>query len=70
MSSAEYLVTSAQKNKAIVALALVLLAALVGGIAFAVYKYRSLSETTGRTIRLERVTTDGKTTAAAISPDG
>ncbi len=70
MSSAEYLVTSAKKNKAIVALALVILATLAGGITFAVYKYRSPVETTGRTIRLERVTTDGKTTAAAISPDG
>jgi Tol biopolymer transport system component len=70
MSSAEYLVTSAKKNKTIAIVALLILAALVGGVGFAFYRYRSPSENTARAIRLERVTTDGKTNAAAISPDG
>jgi Tol biopolymer transport system component len=70
MSSAEYLVTSAKKNKAIALLGLVVLVAIIGGIGFAVYKYRSPSENSPRAIRLERVTTDGKTSYAAISPDG
>ena len=70
MSSAEYLVTSAKKNKAIAVIALVALAAVIGGVGFAVYKYQKSSENVARAIRLERVTTDGKTNAAAISPDG
>ena len=70
MSSAEYLVDSAKKNKAVVVIAFIVLAAVIGGIGFAVYKYRPASENTSRAIRLERVTTDGKTNAAAISPDG
>jgi Tol biopolymer transport system component len=70
MSSAEYLVSSAKKNKVIAGVALLVLAAVIGGVAFIVYSYRSPSENTGRAIRLERVTTDGKTITAAISPDG
>jgi len=70
MSSAEYLVNSASKNKAVAAIALVVLVAAIAGIGFAIYKYRTPSENAARPLRLERVTTDGKTFAAAISPDG
>src|SRR5688572_20238070 len=70
MSSAEYLVNSASKNKAVAAAALLILAAAIGSIGYAVYRYSRSPENTAKAIRLERVTTEGKTTNAAISPDG
>src|SRR5215207_3936069 len=44
MSSAEYLVSGARNNKAVAAIALVVIVAAIAGIGFAVYKYRTPSE--------------------------
>jgi eukaryotic-like serine/threonine-protein kinase len=50
------------------AVGLVLLA--VGGIGFALYKYQSPEEKPAQAIKIERLTTNGKSVTAAISPDG
>ena len=70
VSSAEHILTAVGRNKGIVVFAGVVLVAILTGIGFAIYKYRSANERTAGSMRLERVTTEGKTTAAAISPDG
>jgi len=43
---------------------------LVAGLGFVIYRSKTPDSSTPRSIKLERVTTDGKTFAAAISPDG
>ncbi|MEO6334104.1 MAG: DPP IV N-terminal domain-containing protein [Pyrinomonadaceae bacterium] len=44
--------------------------AVAAGLGFIVFKYRATTETAPLSIKLEKVTTQGKTSAAAISPDG
>lgn len=61
--------SSPRKNRMLSGVAVAL--AIGGtGVGLAVYKYRTPSDMTSRSIRIERVTTDGETTTAAISPDG
>jgi len=70
MSSAEYLVRGIGQNKAGALVGLAVFVAIVFGIGFAVYKYRNATDSTPRSVKLEKLTTDGKTVSAAISPDG
>nr|MBA3353473.1 PD40 domain-containing protein [Blastocatellia bacterium] len=70
MSSAEYLVSGIKENKFGVIGAVVVLLIAIGALAISVYKYRPSSDTSPRQIKIEKLTTDGKTFNAAISPDG
>lgn len=54
---------------AIAAIAVALVAALAG-LGVVIYRYRAGSEPSPASIKLEKITTQGKTTAAGISPDG
>jgi WD40 repeat protein len=44
--------------------------ALLTGVGYLIYRYRPAAKDSPRSIKLDKVTTDGKTFAAAISPDG
>ncbi|MEP6703272.1 MAG: DPP IV N-terminal domain-containing protein [Acidobacteriota bacterium] len=44
--------------------------AVAAGLGFIVFKYRATTEIAPLSIKLDKVTTQGKTSAAAISPDG
>ncbi len=58
-----------RRSNALVAAGLVLVM-LGAGLAFVVYRYATVDRGAPLSIRLEKVTTEGKTFAAAISPDG
>ncbi|MEP6569876.1 MAG: protein kinase [Acidobacteriota bacterium] len=69
-SSAEYVIGGIKRHQrtiGVVALALLL---ATGGIVFALYKFWGKSAKTPQAIKIERLTTNGKSTDAAISPDG
>jgi Tol biopolymer transport system component len=70
MSSAEYLIRGIGQNKAVGLVAAAVFVAIVFGIGLALYKYRNASDNTPRSVKLDKLTTDGKTVSAAISPDG
>ncbi|MEO7658069.1 MAG: DPP IV N-terminal domain-containing protein [Pyrinomonadaceae bacterium] len=53
-----------------VAIATVALLLAIGGVGFAVYKFWGKSDKPPQAMKIERLTTNGKSTAAAISPDG
>ena len=57
------------RHKAAAAVTAVILVVIAAGIGFALYKYRNTADAP-RSIKLEKLTTDGKTFNAAISPDG
>ena len=58
------------RSKGLILLAAAAVVALAGGLGFVIYRYRTPDQGGPRNIRMEKVTTDGKTFAAAISPDG
>jgi len=69
-SSAEYVIGGIKRHQrtiGVVALALLL---ATGGIVFALYKLWGKSAKTPQAIKIERLTTIGKSANAAISPDG
>ena len=70
MSSAEYLIRGISKNKPVAVIAAAVFVAILFGIGFAIYKYRNGTDNTLRSIKIDKLTTDGKTFNAAISPDG
>jgi Tol biopolymer transport system component len=70
MSSAEYLIKSVSRNKAAVGIATVVLVAILVGIGYAFYKFRNQTDNTPRSIKIEKLTTDGKAESTAISPNG
>ncbi|HJS52086.1 MAG TPA: DPP IV N-terminal domain-containing protein, partial [Pyrinomonadaceae bacterium] len=70
MSSAEYLIRGISKNKSVAVIAAAVFVAILFGIGFAIYKYRNGTDNTLRSIKIDKLTTDGKTVSAAISPDG
>jgi len=57
------------RHKAGVAMATIVLVVIAAGIGFTLYQYRHAPDVP-RSIRLDKLTTDGKTVNAAISPDG
>ncbi len=73
-SSAEYLVSKFQNHKKIVVVAVLALLVVIGGVGFAFYKYgwpdKSAAPAPFQTMKIERLTTNGKATQAVISPDG
>ena len=70
VSSAEYLITSLGRNKFAAGIIGLVVVALLGGLGFVIYRSQSAPDSAPRSIRLDKVTTEGKTFAAAISPDG
>jgi serine/threonine protein kinase/Tol biopolymer transport system component len=71
-SSAEYLVSEIKRHKRGLLLALAALVVVVAGVAFGLYKWIGQRQRTAPTQALEitRLTSTGKVTTAAISPDG
>ena len=63
------MIKSVSRNKAAVGIATVVLVAILVGISYAVYKFRNETDNTPRSVKIEKLTTDGKTVSAAISPD-
>ncbi|MEO8573309.1 MAG: hypothetical protein ABI481_05015, partial [Pyrinomonadaceae bacterium] len=64
---------SLSRRKTMIAALVVALMALAGGIGFAVYKFRTPEPAVYapfQTIKIERLTSNGKATQAVISPDG
>src|SRR5687768_988255 len=57
-------------NRRYLGLALLILVLLLIGAGFVAYRYSKPAATQPRTIQVERLTTNGRATTAAISPDG
>jgi serine/threonine protein kinase len=72
VSSAEYVAGRIKNHKLAVVLALLFVAVLVVGGAFAVYRFigRGRAQTSVGAMKVTRLTSTGKATRAAISPDG
>lgn len=70
VSSAEYLVTGIRQHKFGFVLVSAIILVAISGIGFAIYKYRTVGDGAPRSIKIEKLTTEGKTRNAAISPDG
>jgi serine/threonine protein kinase len=69
-SSAEYLVSGIRSHKKSAGVVLSILVIALGALAFALYKFWGKADKTSQSIKIERLTTNGKSTDAAISPDG
>jgi eukaryotic-like serine/threonine-protein kinase len=71
-SSAEYLVSEIKRHKRGLLLAMVALVVLIAGVAFGLYKWIGQRQRTAPTqaLKITRLTSTGKATTAAISPDG
>jgi eukaryotic-like serine/threonine-protein kinase len=69
-SSAEYVVSGIRSHKRSAAIILSILILALGGIAFALYRFWGASGKPPQAIKVERLTTNGKSADAAISPDG
>ncbi len=69
-SSAEYLAGEIKRRKKLVGVVALALLVMIGGIVFALYKFWGKADKPPQAIKIERLTTNGKSTAAAISPDG
>ena len=71
-SSAEYLVSEIKRHKRGLVLALAALVVVVASVAFGLYKWIGQRQRTAptRALKITRLTSTGKATTAAISPDG
>ncbi len=69
-SSAEYLVSGIKSHKKGVGMIALALLLLIGAIGFVLYQFRGKSDKPPQAIKIERLTTNGKSSDAAISPDG
>lgn len=69
-SSAEYIAGEIKRHKRGVVIAAVVLLLTISAISFALYKFWGKSVRTPHAIKIERLTTNGKSSDAAISPDG
>jgi serine/threonine protein kinase len=69
-SSPEYLVSGIKSRKKSAAIVLSILVIVLGGVGFALYKFFGKADKPPQMIKIERLTTNGKTVDAAISPDG
>ena len=75
-SSIEYLVSEVKRHKRGVALAGALLVIVLAGVAYGIYRFNSKNQSPTKpaalfqATKMTRLTTDGKASDAAISPDG
>lgn len=69
-SSAEYLVSGIRSHKKIAAIVLSVLVIALAGVGLALYKSWGKADKAPQVIKIERLTTNGKSANAAISPDG
>ncbi len=69
-SSAEYLVSGIRSHKKSAGVVLSILVIALGALAFALYKFWGKTPNAPQAIKIERLTTNGKSANAAISPDG
>ena len=74
-SSAEYVVSEIKSHKRAVGIAVIALLLAIGGVLFALYKFGwpdkpSTPSAPFQTMKIERLTSNGKATQAVISPDG
>lgn len=69
-SSAEYLVSEIKSHQKSVTIVLVVFVVALAGLGFALYKLWSKAGKPPQAIRIEKLTTNGRSTDAAISPDG
>ena len=70
ISSAEYLAGEINRRKKLVGVVALALLLAIGGIGFGLYKFWGKADKPPQAIKIERLTTNGKSTTAAISPDG
>jgi Tol biopolymer transport system component len=70
MSNDAYPTHPGTQNRAITLVVAAGIVALIAGIGFVIYRYGTPDNNTPRSIKLEKITTEGKTFNAAISPDG
>jgi eukaryotic-like serine/threonine-protein kinase len=70
-SSAEYIVSGIKSHKKMFGAAILGLLLVIGGIVFALYKFGGKTEKAPpQALKIERLTTNGKSAGAAVSPDG
>ena len=69
-SSAEYVVSEIKRHKGFAGIAALALLLTIGGVGFALYKSWGKAAKPPQAIKIERLTTNGKSNDAAISPDG
>ena len=69
-SSAEYLLSGIKSHKKVVGIGVLALLLVIGGIGFALYKFGGQPDQPPQSVKIERLTTNGKSGDAAISPDG
>src|SRR5687767_2870400 len=61
---------SGRSKRKLLAVATIAAVLMIGGIGFALYKFWAPIDKPLRTMKIERLTTNSKSSAAAISPDG
>jgi serine/threonine protein kinase len=69
-SSAEYLTGEIKRHKKLVGVVALALLLAMGGIGFGLYKFWGKADKPPQAIKVERLTTNGKSVNVAISPDG
>jgi serine/threonine protein kinase len=71
-SSAEYLVNEIKRHKRVALFGFTLLAVFAVGLSFVLYRFigQKRSTSSGRALKVTRLTSTGKVSVAAISPDG
>jgi serine/threonine protein kinase/tricorn protease-like protein len=72
-SSAEYIFDEIKRHKTVTSVVVALLALVVAGIGYGIYKWmaqQSKPAPAFQSVKLQRLTTSGKASDAAISPDG
>ena len=61
---------SARSNPKLLVIAAIAIVLVIAGLGFAVYKFSPRADKPAEAMKIERLTTNGKSTVAAISPDG
>src|SRR3989441_1534129 len=72
-SSAEYVVNEIKRHKTVASVVVALVLLMIAGIGYGIYKWvakQSKPASSFQSVKLQRLTTSGKASDAAISPDG